>query len=664
MIKVPTARRLSPILLAVILLVAANAQAKGFFMVGQPFQYVDFTYQLNSSYTGSDKSSSSSSTQRLTPSYSLSLPYAILDPTFLVGTVNGSLNFNQFFNSGSGAVSSSSNKLGYTYALDGTLLKESKMPVQFFATSTETTTQQDFAPPSNVMITSYGSNAYSRNKVVPTFLMYRHDWTKTTTGPDFFESDQDQASLTSSYNFRNFVNLALNTSYLRNQNNSNQWGANTTTNQYSLNLTNSLLLYNLHNRLGTLTTTLFYLNFKGSYPSDNLQFSVNYDGSLGRALLLGTSYTYGKSNSSNQSQQSNSGQIYLEHRLFDSLRTRLTGTVSYFDYETRGSLDVTNLGGISTYTKKLPHDAVLQVEVGDNYLVRDSKLTDARQTQFNELIAITPTNFLYSLKNTSVVAIIEVWDKNHTRRYSPNIDYELQTTGITGYIFIVPSGNIHSGDTLAVTYEYLVDPSVKYSTNTIYTNGSYTLFGGRYIFQAQYSESQSSLLEGRPGNFTPTDSRYLRFSARANLQNAIFGIQYVSTDNYNTSQQTAEAYMTYNGTIGRNNVGLQLSDTYSHSSVTAYPVSLSSGDSSTNTLVLTASLQRQLFLTGNLQMNASYLMIRGGPTPGQDNVMLRLNYDLPLGKFRLRLDAYSYLRMYNTTRNIITNVTLSLRRYF
>jgi hypothetical protein len=58
-----------------LVLVSTRAEAKGLLMVDYPTQYVEFAYSLQNNDTRT--------THRMTPSYGLSVPFAILDPTFL-----------------------------------------------------------------------------------------------------------------------------------------------------------------------------------------------------------------------------------------------------------------------------------------------------------------------------------------------------------------------------------------------------------------------------------------------------------------------------------------------------------------------------------------------------------------------------------------------------
>jgi hypothetical protein len=639
-----------------LLLVSSRAEANGLLMFDFPTQYVDFTYQLQNNDT--------STVQRLTPSYGISVPFAVLDPTFLVGNFGGSLSYTQSEFTGTSGQSSSASILGYQYNVSGILLKEKKTPINFFANSTESTTQLDFAPPGTVTYSSAGIIGIVKNKILPMNYSFRHEDSKTETGPSVFETVQDSANITVSNNFRNIMTTSVNASYQKINNTSNLAIANTTTNQATLSLNNTLLLSNLHKKLGTLSSSLFYQTIGGSFPIDNFTLTESYDASLGKGLLLGGSYTVGSTNAALQSQQISAGQIFVEHRLFSSLRTRLTGAFNDTTYSTGGENSVTTGTAQVTYTKKLPLDAVLQLEASDGILVRDSQLNSSLQTQLNELITVTSISQLFPLQNPRVTQVTVVRDKSTNQLFLPHVDYDTLVIGLITYITIIPTGAIHTGSVLSVTYVFQSDPSLKYSTNTASASASYTLFNGRYLFQTQYSESSSTLISGGQGSFAPPESSLFRAAARANLVNLIYGAEYRSSNNFSTKQDTFEEFVYYNKVIDRNTFGLQASDSYNIYTPTGAAGFGTTGEIISNNLTIGATWSRPLFLTGRMLLTTNYQMVRG-TLPGRDYLSARFAYDLPLGKFKLHLDASSVVRITDATKTSTNNyVNFSVRRYF
>jgi len=65
-----------------------------------------------------------------------------------------------------------------------------------------------------------------------------------------------------------------------------------------------------------------------------------------------------------------------------------------------------------------------------------------------------------------------------------------------------------------------------------------------------------------------------------------------------------------------------------------------------------------MLLTTNYQRN-------WGSLPSRDYLSARFSYDLPIGKFKLRLDANTVVRFIESARTTTNNyVNLSIRRYF
>lgn len=650
-----TARVSIPIIAMLFLvLISAQAQAKGLLMFNRPVQYVDVSYQFIKN--------DASTIQRLTPSYGISVPFAILDPTFLLGTIGGSVKYDLDSASGASSQSSLSSGLGYTYNVNGILLKDSATPVSFFANSTENTTQFDFAPTSTDSFNSYGLSGIIRHQVLPLNYSYQHGDTTTDSGNGSFRTVQDSYNVNASNNYRNFMMNSVNAVLQQNSFTSNSAATSNSMNQFSLTLNNTLLLRTLSKRLGTFTSSLFIQNIGGTLPGDSIMLTETYDGSLGPGLLLGLSYTLGRTGSDLQTEHINAGQGFLEHRLFSSLRTRLSGNFNDTTFSTGGSNTVYSGNAQVTYTKKLPYGAVLQLEVGDGITVQDTKLNKSLQTRLNESVTVAGVSELYPLKSPGVTQVTDVFDKNHIRKFVTPDDYGTQVIGQITYITINPAGGIHSGDVILVSYEFQADPSIKYSTTTLSTSGSYTLFDGRYLFQVQYSESNSTLSGQGLGTFSPPESKLFRAAARANLHELIFGVEYRNTENFATKQETIEGFTYYYTIIGLNTLGLQASDSFDQYSTTT----TGGGPSSSltgNTLTVGGNWSRPLFLTGRMLLTTNYQMVRGS-LPSRDYLSARFAYDLPLGKFRLHLDASSVLRMVNTGNSTNNYVNLSVRRYF
>lgn len=656
-IRTTTNRVCLPIISVLLLtLVYSRAEAKGLLMFDYPTQYIDFAYSL--------QNSDARTSQRLTPSYGLAVPFAILDPTFLVGSLGGSVNFTQSEFSGTSGQSSSSSQLGYQYNLGGKLLKETAHPVNFFASSTENTTQQDFAPNNIVTYNSYGLNGIIKNNILPLSYSFRHDDTKTVGENSSSETVQDGANIILTYKLNNLMTTSVNGSYQKTRNANSFSAANTSSDQTILNLNNILLLSSIYKRLGSLSSNLFIQNVGGTFPIDTRMLTEAYDSSLGKRLLLGASYSIGSTSTNLNTQQVSAGQVYLEHGLFDSLRTRLTGSFNDTTDNTGGENSITSGTAQVTYTKKLPMDAVLQLEASDGITVRDSKLNSSLQPQLNEQITVASISQLFPLQNPRVTQVIEVWDKNHTRLFVTPNDYGTLVIGQTTYITINSAGAIHTGDVISVTYEFQSDPSIKYSTNTMSASAVYTLFNGRYLFQTQYGESSSTLLSGGQGTFAPPESKLFRAAARTNLVYLNMGAEYRFTENFLTRQNTIEEFIYYSKTLDQNNIGLQVSDSYNTYATTGTAGLGTSSEMTSNTLTIGTNWSRPLFLTGRMLLTTNYQMVRG-TLPGRDYLSARFAYDLPLGKFQLHLDASSVVRLADTSRTTTNNfVNLSVRRYF
>jgi hypothetical protein len=626
-------------------------------MIGAPLQYVDFAYSLQKSDTNR--------TQQMTPSYGLSVPFAVLDQTFLEGNLGGSISYRQNESSATAGPTSSSSKLGYSYNLGGIFLKETKAPLSFFASSSESTNQADFAPASTETFTSYGINGIIKHTILPLTYSFRHNDSKSDYDTSWFETVQYQSNISLSHRLGELMSTTVSASYDQTKNSGSAATANNELDQITLDLTNTLLFSSISPRLGTLSSSVFSQDVGGAFPLKTRMLTETYVASLGKGLLLQASYTIGSTDNNNLSEQTKSGQISVEHRLFDSLRTRFNGTFNNTANNRGGENSITSGVAVMTYTKQLPRDAVLQLEISDGITVRDSKMNSTIQTQVNEPIPVVSISQLYPLKNPRVVAgTIEVRDKTSLRLFvSPN-DYDIQVVGQTTYLSINPSGAIHTGTVLFVTYDYQSDPSGKYTTDTKSASGSYTLLNGRYLFLTQYSESSSTTLSGGQGSYEPPASTLFRAAARANLDELIFGVEYRISEDFSTKQKTVEEYVLYTRRVNQNTFDIQASDSYNIYSTTGATTSGSRSEMTQNTLTIGSTWSRPLFRYGRMLLTTNYQMVRG-TLPDRDYLTSRFAYDMSLGKTTLHLDAGTVIRMAETAKTQTNSfLNLSVRRYF
>jgi hypothetical protein len=635
----------------------ARAGQAGLLLLEHPTQYVEFDYNylgLRDSTQGG--ASTTSDQNRLSPSYFISVPFAIFNPDIFLGDVNLRVKYEEDFFSSSKGLSQENSDTNLYYGVAGTFLRKKLFTFSFYANSQNIWQQEEFTPGYDETNTNYGGEADYKNARFPVKVRYDHNGSEYTSLSGLQSYDNDTLSIQTSNSFRNFMetDLSLQDRWIQNSNAA-------ALPVYSLNeitasLNNSVWWKFGPNTPGYLTSNLTYLDSTGDQPLTSSQITETVTQSLGKALKSGASYGYSVQESPQESTHAQSGNFWLSHQLFQSLRTQinLQGTSNQF-----GDGSQTQVTGTGTliYQKQLPNDSTLQLQVSDSYQWNDQEVLNSVRTQFNETIKVTDISLRYLLANRNVLTISEVWNKDHTVRFTDPADFGTYVFGNMTYITINPTGQIHTGDVLLVTYQYSLDTDLTFAANTVSTSGNLSLYGNLLSIFAQYSDTQQHLLGGSDAYAMLGNARTASVGAQSNLANQTIGVQYISTNNPSINEDSLNAYWWYTGVFGNNQLKLTIADTYN-----SWVDNSTSVRAHENALNASATVIRQFSRSSQGSLAGGY--IRSDGSTNQRSAYVKLTYSYILGKLHFWATAQSLLNDYSNQSLMNNTINLIVRRYF
>jgi hypothetical protein len=635
----------------------ARAEQKGLLLLAQPRQYVEIDYDFRDQRVSTNKGSSSSSDlNRFSPSYFISLPFAIYNPDIFLADIHTLVKYEQDFLLSPNGLSQSNSTVNFYYGVAGTFTRKKPLTASFYANSQKSWIQEEFSPGHDVTSTNYGAEVNYKNAFLPLRVRYDHNESEFTNLRDFQSYNDNNITIQTQHRYRDFMqsNLILQDRWIRNINSASTPAY--TNNELSANLNNSVSWKFSPTTPGYLTSSLDYMKTTGTQALTTAQITETLSQSLGKALKSGASYSYSVQQSPLESTHTQAGNIFISHQLFDSLRTliNLQGTSNQFGGGTQNQLTGT---GTLIYQKKLPHDSTIQFQLSDSYQWNQQQLANPLRTQFNETINITDISLRFPLANQNVTSIIEVWNKDHTIQFQDPADFGTFVIGNLTYITINPTGQIHSGEVLHVTYRFLLDTDITFVSNTVSASGNLSLFGNFCSIFAQFSDTQRNLIGGNDILTLTGNSRSASVGAEGRMANQTFGVKYNSTSNPSISQDSLNAYWWFAGAVGKNLVRVSVTDTFNfwvdnNRSVNAH----------NNAIDASTTVTRQFSRSSQGSLGAGYIRTDG--SSNQDSAYLKLNYTYVLGKFQFWATAQSLLHNYTNQSLINNSISLMLRRNF
>ncbi|GFO54601.1 hypothetical protein GMSM_16080 [Geomonas sp. Red276] len=612
----------------------------------------DINQSLGVSYSYAEHispSNSSSISNSLMEKYTINATGAVLDPHLLSLQMLGGLTYSQQF-------SQENLKLfDAEYSIVGSGLDLTYHPFSFGSSHTTSYISNGYQPTYAVTSNNNQVSATLMNSKVPLQLFYLHSTSDTEGRDENTHSATDAAGILLHHDYQDVsnTNLSLTTT--------NTEAGTSTSTGYSLAFGNDLAFDKA--RQYRLSTNL---NINDSrvqgIPQRNISLTSQLGTALGKALqgTFGESYTYNSTlnfQNEDQTERSNTLSGSLSHRLYQSLLTSVSGSMTNGRF-LGGSTESYSGSGKVIYMKQLPAQANLMLTF-DGALAYSSQQFPLSQFAVRDEVH-SKVNWGDKIKPNvagQLTAVITVTSADKLIIYQEGADYRVDL--VLGTIEILTAGQILPGSDIAISYTVAVNNSIRYRTGTYGTFANLALAGGRYNLSASYSTQEQTLLAGQATSQGLSRSTALLLRADANWLDLQAGAEYGEISSTQEDSYHASAYTNYNWRTDDNALlGFSLRDTYA-----VLKGSHGTNNSGQNSASLAANYSRRIF-----GFISAYSALTINDTRGSgsyaDFMSLRCALNGMFNQLQFTLSGQYIYRLAGSTSTQDRNVTCSVTRFF
>ena len=640
----------------------SSAVQRSLLLLSSLQQQVNLGYGYDSYTSESDSRTSSSSQHRFDENYSMGIRYIIYDPRLLTGTFSGTIGLHQEQTGDGQANNNNGSGQNFQYRVGGTLLKKD-FPITFYSFSQLDRVQRTFAPTYELNSDGFGVALSLQNKFFPTSLSYSRNTSATNGQGVDTTSTSDAFSVSASHSYRDIVQNMLTFSRNSIQTDIGSAAKGTISIEgFQLGLSNGIDFHAAHGR--SLHSRYLLQEQTGSQQRRSSEWTEALLWGFGEALTGGANYANIYENINSQKTISNSGSIWLQHRLFQSLTTGINLDASRSDF-TNG--DITSTGGSVSlnYVKSLRRESTLQLGFNQSYSISDNTLAGDVLYVVNERQTVPDliTVFEIPLAKPDIVHdSITVRNQGGSFKYTEGADYTVRQNGLSTYLVFpaVPQPGlfpITASAILSIDYQYKVNPSIRYASSSRSATANLSLFGNRYRIFANYAESSQEALSGRQNAARLYGNRNYSLNFTTRLEHASFGGEYRRNESTISSSNEMAAFWRYAGNFDATYLSIGLRDNITFSGNDG----MTAGKNYSNAFSMSGSLQRLLLEVINMRITGQYVNLTGQL---ESNYMtVGVDFDTYFGKTEVSLQSSTYWR-FEATSEQENSIRLNLRRQF
>ena len=554
------------------------------------------------------------------------------------------------------------------YKLEGIFFEKKTVPVSFFSSMTESRVARRFSQSYDLSTSSHGISVYYKSNVLPTSISYSHMESETSG----LDSDSDQVSdafnFVSTHVYHNLSQTVL--SFYKGKYDTDYESGiesqDSDTTRYSIR--NRLNFGNIdYNRI--IESEYVSSDTSGYYDQKTSEWRESLDWDLGLALNLSADFRDSKWETDVQDRDSTLINTRLRHQLFESLFTHFKYSYNDSEYD-RGEDIYWYWDAGFSYKKRLPADSHLLVSYFHQYGETDRDMDEDRIQVVDERLTISISFPNYLNYPDVIIETIVVRSIDGSITYQPIIDYIPSQIGRRTELIIPFGSSISDGETVLVSYEYLINPSIKYSTTVNSVSGSLTLFNTAYRIFGQYQESNQDIISGTADNVYLTDYRFFMLGTEMRRPTFSLGAAYGDMDSTIEKYRYGEVWLTYNKVWGINNIWINMRNRntqYYETETTGPDV-----DGNENQFSAGAVLRRLLMFKGSILELGLYFLDNRGRGNTRTELSLELSIEGRVGDTQITLDAervwlwterkrHSYS---SDSKSYADFVVLKIRRYF
>ncbi|QWV96417.1 hypothetical protein KP005_13680 [Geomonas nitrogeniifigens] len=623
-------------------------------LVTLSYQYDDFLQE---------SAHSKSSTSRHTPAekYEIETNYAVYDDSLLYGKISLGAEAQQQQTSTSQG-SGKGSDFQYDYNLNGSFFRYMPQSVYFHLNSDTLHVSPLFASSYQLQSSRQGVAISAKNDLLPATLSFEHGNQETSGQREDRRESLHSVTATVAHFAKNRMSDS-NASFSAEQNTSENLSTGSIQNQHVVSgtLTNRLEPWPTAPYKKTLDSMFRWTREEGIHSGRFIDLKEGANCELGKVLRLTIDGNLNSTSSDNQGSDLRSVATTLEHRLLDTITTRLSGDASSTTLDT-GSQDSYG-GGINlTYFRRLPSESDLQVQYGYSQHTFNNQFKSGvvfyRDRRLNGS-ANEVENYLPS--EDIIASTIVVWNASRTKTFVAGTDYTVVPDGRRTRLRIEPGQGIALGEALSVDYSTNVNPLLKYLNETQSVNASLRL-GRLYTFTAGYSRATIKKLAGEDNVAPVGSSNSYTAQAERNDTNYRTGLLYSKLSSISLNEERLEGYWKYNRELEEGAVALNVSDV-----LTSYKKTESGGvvsEGGQNNIFLTSGMYRRIFSERlKASVSGQYENTSGRSSSQQLlSTWLLGSYSLARAEidFSVRMDWRFYKEQYQ--RNATARI--ELKRYF
>jgi hypothetical protein len=225
--------------------------------------------------------------------------------------------------------------------------------------------------------------------------------------------------------------------------------------------------------------------------------------------------------------------------------------------------------------------------------------------------------------------------------------------------FAVVGSLITDGKNLKITYNYLLNPDIKYSTSSRSVGGSLSFLDRRYTVFADYFESKQDLLAGQADLLILINQVSYDVGISSDFDNFSSGLKYAKSDSEQDRQESVYAHSRFNYNLETGSIMFQANDTYTRYGKTVYRPTEHTENVFNTGLTYTRPFAENSLLT----ITSNYTSVSGGSI-GRDNVSLGINYQISIGKLAFTVSGKTIFEKLGSTTYRNDNLHMQLSRYF
>lgn len=622
--------------------------------------------ELNYEYNGRESESSSSklslTEHQFNQTYHFDTQYAIYNPRWVHGNLAIDLGLNEEWYKGTTDGSGSEMNLESGYRLDGIVMDRRKTPINFFTQSQTTDVNRRFARNYDLQTDNHGISLTLKNRYLPAHLRYFLNRSET----DGLELDRVLETSTfaadCTHQYRDFSLTELNYTCTDDDTTYSGGVQPAESNSNKEFEARNTLSWGEHLKRSFFNSSYRTRNESGLNELKSTDWSEFLLWKPGLALSLRLNYQVSDDESGNLSRQDQKMGIQIEHRLYESLTSRIQLRDRQTDYDQGQENEWGWLLGFA-YRKKLPRDSLFNLGYSYHYQETDRKVQGSIFFVVAEPLTVDlfGRNVLanYDLVSESIV----VQNEERTTTYQLGVDYLVEQLGRETEI-IIPAGSlIAPDDTVSVDYQYNIDPSIDYSTIVHQAYTSLSLFERRYRLYGDLVKSDQALLSRRD-NPELADRLYnLRsytIGCEGNHGAATYGLEYVDYDSSTDKRRHLEGFWRYHRYYPRQFFFFSLKDRVTRHEDLGEGTDVGGSE---NVFTLGFKYKRKLPLAALAEASIDFLDHRGRQND-RDELNLKLSYQIQVGKLVVEARLEDNLDWYEKRKAREDKVLLKIRRYF